>query len=79
MKEREIKIDSYILVLESRQIVMAPAEIWKTFFCEKFKNSVLSSERLNAAEIPSDRIKQEFAANSIAHRRRNWRSAFDHP
>lgn len=50
---------------------MPLAEIWKTFFCEKFKNSVLSSERLNAAEIPSDRIKQEFTANSIAHRRRN--------
>ena len=53
---------------------MPLAEIWKTFFCEKFKNSVLNSERLNAAEIPSDRIKHQFTANSIAHRRRNWRS-----
>lgn len=79
MKERVIKSDSSILILESRQIVMPLAEIWKTFFWEKFKTSVLSSERLNAAEIPNDRIKQEFTSNSIAHRRRNWRSTFGHP
>lgn len=58
---------------------MPLAEIWKTFFWEKLKTSVLTSERLNAAEIPNDRIKQEFTPNAIAHTRRNWRSTFGHP
>ena len=57
---------------------MPLAEIWKTFFWEKLKPSVLTSERLNAAEIPNDRIKQEFTPSSIAHRRRR-RSTFGHP
>lgn len=63
-----------------RWIAMPFIEIWKTCFWEKEKNSALSTLRLNVAEVPSVRVRQEVTCNSVSQRRSGgWRYIFDHP